>query len=37
MLFEFKKAPDGKQLDDKKWRELVSRGEILKPCEYKRR
>ncbi|CDO74622.1 hypothetical protein BN946_scf184325.g9 [Trametes cinnabarina] len=35
-LFEFKKAPR-KMKTDKEWRKLMSRGNILKPCEYKRR
>ncbi|RPD66708.1 hypothetical protein L226DRAFT_476515 [Lentinus tigrinus ALCF2SS1-7] len=35
-LFEFKKIPR-QPIADKEWAKLVSRGSILKPCEYKRR
>ncbi|OSC98670.1 hypothetical protein PYCCODRAFT_1470817 [Trametes coccinea BRFM310] len=35
-LFEFKKVPR-KPKTEKEWKKLMSRGNILKPCEYKRR
>ncbi|KAM5534901.1 hypothetical protein V8D89_011456 [Ganoderma adspersum] len=35
-LFEFKKVPR-KPKTGKEWEKLLSRGNILKPCEYKRR
>ncbi|KAI0722197.1 methyltransferase-domain-containing protein [Cerioporus squamosus] len=35
-LFEFKKVPR-QPIADKDWTKLLSRGNILKPCEYKRR
>ncbi|KAI0053072.1 hypothetical protein FA95DRAFT_1552962 [Auriscalpium vulgare] len=35
-LFEFKKIPR-KAKSDKEWSKLLSRGDLLKPCEYKRR
>ncbi|KAI0663179.1 methyltransferase-domain-containing protein [Cubamyces menziesii] len=35
-LFEFKKIPR-KPKTEKEWAKLMSRGNILKPCEYKRR
>jgi len=35
-LFEFKKIAR-KAKSDKEWMQLMSRGSILKPCEYKRR
>ena len=35
-LFDFKKVPR-KPKGDKDWEKLLSRGSILKPCEYKRR
>ncbi|KAI0637944.1 methyltransferase-domain-containing protein [Trametes polyzona] len=35
-LFEFKKVPR-KPKSEKEWQKLMSRGSILKPCEYKRR
>ncbi|EJD00963.1 uncharacterized protein FOMMEDRAFT_89093 [Fomitiporia mediterranea MF3/22] len=36
-LFSFKKAEDSKVLDDKVWQKIMSRGDVLQPCEYKRR
>lgn len=35
-LFEFKKVPR-QPISEKDWTKLMSRGSILKPCEYKRR
>ncbi|KAI0772015.1 methyltransferase-domain-containing protein [Trametes elegans] len=35
-LFEFKKVPR-KPKNEKEWKKLLSRGNVLKPCEYKRR
>ncbi|KAI0650171.1 methyltransferase-domain-containing protein [Trametes meyenii] len=35
-LFEFKKT-SRKSKSDKEWKKIMSRGDILKPCEYKRR
>lgn len=36
ILFEFKKAAR-KGKSDSEWEKLMSKGEILKACEYKRR
>ncbi|KAH8106071.1 methyltransferase-domain-containing protein [Cristinia sonorae] len=35
-LFEFTKAPR-KSRTEKEWEQIMGRGEVLKPCEYKRR
>ena len=36
VLFEFTKVPRTSK-SEKEWTKLLSRGAILKPCEYKRR
>ncbi|KAH8113306.1 methyltransferase-domain-containing protein [Phellopilus nigrolimitatus] len=36
-LFDFKKTERVRILDDKAWQKLMARGDVLQPCEYKRR
>jgi len=36
-LFDFKKTDGSRSLDEQSWRKILSRGDVLQPCEYKRR
>ncbi|PAV20800.1 ribosomal rna-processing 8 [Pyrrhoderma noxium] len=36
-LFEFKKSSRLQSLDDETWKRILNQGDVLQPCEYKRR
>ncbi|KAI5124858.1 hypothetical protein M0805_007291 [Coniferiporia weirii] len=36
-LFDFKKTEGSRKLDEEAWQKIMVRGDVLQPCEYKRR
>ncbi|KAL5488237.1 RRP8 [Sanghuangporus weigelae] len=36
-LFDFERTEHSKDLEDKVWQKILTRGDVLQPCEYKKR